>query len=89
MADELSVNDEVSPRAVASLYGREPLDRAAFEQLAERWRPYRMWAVVLLRFSSNREPTAWQRGAMPAATAAAQSRRQQDPSDSHEHRRPS
>ena len=58
MVDELSVNDEVSPRAVASLYGRESLDRAAFEQLAEAWRPYRMWAVVLLRFSSNREATA-------------------------------
>jgi DNA-3-methyladenine glycosylase II len=58
MVDELSVNDEVSPRAVASLYGRESLDRPAFEQLAEGWRPYRMWAVVLLRFSSNREPTS-------------------------------
>ena len=58
MVDELSVNDEVSPRAVGSLYGRESLDRQAFEQLAEAWRPYRMWAVVLLRFSSNREPTA-------------------------------
>ena len=57
MVDELSVNDQVSPRAVASLYGRESLDRPAFEQLAEGWRPYRMWAVVLLRFSSNREPT--------------------------------
>jgi DNA-3-methyladenine glycosylase II len=58
MVDELSVNDEVSPRAAASLYGRESLDRAGFEQLAEGWRPYRMWAVVLLRFSSNRERTA-------------------------------
>lgn len=58
MVDELSVNDEVSPRAVASLYGRESLDRLAFEQLAEAWRPYRMWAVVLVRFSSNREETA-------------------------------
>jgi DNA-3-methyladenine glycosylase II len=58
MVDELAVNDEVSPRAVPSLYGRESLDRQAFEQLADGWRPYRMWAVVLLRFSSNREPTA-------------------------------
>lgn len=58
MADELSVKDDVSPRAVATLYGRESLDRPAFEQLAEGWRPYRMWAVVLLRFSSNREPGA-------------------------------
>jgi hypothetical protein len=40
---------------VAALYGREPLDGRAFERLAEAWRPYRMWAVVLLRFSSNRE----------------------------------
>jgi hypothetical protein len=26
--------------------------------LAEAWRPYRMWAIVLLRFSANREATA-------------------------------
>jgi DNA-3-methyladenine glycosylase II len=58
MADELAVNDEVSPHAAAALYGRESLDRAAFDELAEAWRPYRMWAVVLLRFSSNREPSA-------------------------------
>ncbi len=58
MADEVSVNDEVSPRTVATLYGRDSMDRGAFEQLAKGWRPYRMWAVVLLRFSSNREPTA-------------------------------
>jgi DNA-3-methyladenine glycosylase II len=58
MADELSVNDEVSPRAVATLYGRPSLDRPAFEKLAEGWRPYRMWAVVLLRFSLKREPAA-------------------------------
>lgn len=55
MADELPANDEVSPRAVAALYEREPLGARAFERLAEVWRPYRMWAVVLLRFSSNRE----------------------------------
>jgi DNA-3-methyladenine glycosylase II len=62
MADALSINDEVSPRAVAHFYARQSLDRAAFEQLAEGWRPYRMWAVVLLRFSSNREPAEDGRG---------------------------
>ena len=55
MVDELPSSDEISPRAVAALYGREPLDARAFERLADAWRPYRMWAVVLLRFSSNRE----------------------------------
>jgi DNA-3-methyladenine glycosylase II len=55
MADELPTHDEVSPRALARLYGREELDRGAFEELAEAWRPFRMWAIVLLRFSANRE----------------------------------
>jgi DNA-3-methyladenine glycosylase II len=54
LADELP-NEELSLRAAADLYGRPDLDRAAFESLAEAWRPYRMWAVVLLRLAWNRE----------------------------------
>ena len=55
MVDELPSQDEMTPRAVAALYGGDPLDAPAFQRLADGWRPYRMWAVVLLRFSSNRE----------------------------------
>lgn len=54
MADELPEHDEVSPRALAQLYGRAEIDRATLERMAEAWRPYRMWAIVLLRFSANR-----------------------------------
>ena len=55
MADELPTHDEASPAAAARLYGRTSLDAEAFEELADAWRPFRMWAVVLLRFSANRE----------------------------------
>jgi DNA-3-methyladenine glycosylase II len=55
--DELPVNDDITPNAAAALYGREHLDRADLEALAEAWRPYRMWAVVLLRVGWNRSRT--------------------------------
>ena len=55
IADELPTHDEVSPAAAARLYGRTSLDAEAFEELADAWRPFRMWAVVLLRFSANRK----------------------------------
>lgn len=54
LVDELP-SEEMSLRAAADLYGRPGLYRAAFEELAEKWRPYRMWAVVLLRTAWNRE----------------------------------
>jgi DNA-3-methyladenine glycosylase II len=53
-ADELPENEEASLRAAAALYDRPSIDRAAFNALAETWRPYRMWAVVLLRVAWNR-----------------------------------
>lgn len=54
MADELPENEEASLRAAAALYDRPVIDRDAFNHLAEAWRPYRMWAVVLLRVAWNR-----------------------------------
>jgi DNA-3-methyladenine glycosylase II len=54
MADELPENEEASLRAAAALYDRPSIDREAFNGLAEAWRPYRMWAVVLLRVAWNR-----------------------------------
>lgn len=55
IVDELPSQDAVGPHAIGPLYGRAPLDRDAYERLAEAWRPFRMWTVVLLRFSANRE----------------------------------
>jgi DNA-3-methyladenine glycosylase II len=54
IADELPEQEEMSLRAAAALYRRPSLDRAGFDVLADAWRPYRMWAVVLLRVGWNR-----------------------------------
>ncbi len=54
VADELPGTDDLSLRAAADLYERPGLDRDGFVALAESWRPYRMWAVVLLRVGWNR-----------------------------------
>jgi DNA-3-methyladenine glycosylase II len=56
MANELPVNEEMTLHAAAALYRREHLDRADLEALAEAWRPYRTWAVVLLRVGWSRSP---------------------------------
>jgi len=56
VADELPENDEVTQRAVAALYGRDRVGHADVESMAEAWRPFRMWAVVLLRVGWNRGP---------------------------------
>jgi DNA-3-methyladenine glycosylase II len=53
VADELPTSERLSLEAASALYGRE-IDQHAFEQLAEAWRPYRMWAVVLLRVGWGR-----------------------------------
>jgi DNA-3-methyladenine glycosylase II len=68
VADELPSNDEVTARAVAALYDREVVTTADLNDLAEAWRPYRMWAVVLLRVGWNRStgPTSY-RVARPSA----------------------
>jgi DNA-3-methyladenine glycosylase II len=53
--DALS-SDHVTPHAVMEAYGLQtPADRPALEQIAEAWRPYRMWTVVLLNVWARRE----------------------------------
>jgi DNA-3-methyladenine glycosylase II len=61
IADELPETDEVTPRAVAHLYGRDKVSTADVKEMAEAWRPYRMWAVLLLRVAFNRSagPTSY------------------------------
>ena len=54
VADALPVNDDISREATAELYELGQLDDPTWREIAEGWRPYRMWATVLLR-------VAWQR----------------------------
>ena len=50
VADDVPGEDSLTRAAVTDLYGlAEPPDDAAFHELTERWRPFRMWAIVLLR----------------------------------------
>jgi 3-methyladenine DNA glycosylase/8-oxoguanine DNA glycosylase len=39
---------------IKDLYGLEDAGRADVERLADAWRPYRMWTVVLLRMGWTR-----------------------------------
>jgi len=54
--DEIPEAEGISVRAAADLYDRPALDRSGYAELADAWRPYRMWGVVLLR-------VAWERAA--------------------------
>ena len=50
-------DDDLTPRAIQLLYRlAERPDRAAVLQRAESWRPYRMWAVVLLNVWVRSQP---------------------------------
>jgi len=50
-------DDDITPRAIQLLYGLgERPNRAAVLQRAEAWRPYRMWAVVLLNVWLRSQP---------------------------------
>jgi len=59
VADSLPLADEISRTAVAALYGlAEPPDDAAWTALSDAWRPYRMWATVLLHMAWRRDQVA-------------------------------
>ena len=50
-------DDDLTPRAIQLLYGLgERPDRASVLKRAESWRPYRMWAVVLLNVWLRSQP---------------------------------
>src|SRR5450755_4816942 len=54
-ADVLPVNEPRALALAAQLYGRdELLSEAQFRELAQSWRPFRTWAVVLIRAASGR-----------------------------------
>jgi DNA-3-methyladenine glycosylase II len=62
--DELPSSEEASLMAARELYQRADLDRAGLVGIADAWRPYRMWATVLLRVGWNREkgPRSYRQG---------------------------
>ena len=50
-------DDDITPRAIQLLYRlRERPNRAEVLRRAEAWRPYRMWAVVLLNVWLRSQP---------------------------------
>jgi DNA-3-methyladenine glycosylase II len=55
VVDDVPSSEELSLQAAAELYGKPGLDRDGYMEIADKWRPYRMWAVVLLRVGWNRE----------------------------------
>jgi DNA-3-methyladenine glycosylase II len=54
VVDELP-RDPLSRDALAELYGLQTLDDATWTQITDQWRPYRMWATVLLRVGWERQ----------------------------------
>ncbi len=54
VADGLPGSDELGQTVVRDMYGLANATAADVERLAEPWRPYRMWAVVLLRMAWTR-----------------------------------
>jgi len=56
VADALPMTDEISRTAVAAAYGlAEPPDDETWTQISDGWRPYRMWATVLLHMAWRRD----------------------------------
>lgn len=54
VADGLPGSDELGQTVARDMYGLAAPTAADVERLAEPWRPYRMWAVVLLRMAWTR-----------------------------------
>jgi DNA-3-methyladenine glycosylase II len=46
--------DPLNRDAIAELYGLTAVDDATWQAITDRWRPYRMWATVLLRVGWER-----------------------------------
>jgi DNA-3-methyladenine glycosylase II len=54
VVDELP-SDPMTAEAIGDFYGLpSPLDAASWHRITEGWRPYRMWATVLLRVGMER-----------------------------------
>ena len=55
VVDELPSSEEASLNAARHMYRRPEMTRSEFMALADAWRPFRMWATVLLRVGWSRE----------------------------------
>jgi DNA-3-methyladenine glycosylase II len=53
--DELPSSEEQSLAAARDMYGKPGMSRDEYVALADGWRPFRMWATVLLRLGWGRE----------------------------------
>ena len=59
VADAVPLVDEISRTAVAAaLRSAEPPDDATWTRISDAWRPYRMWATVLLHMAWRRDQPA-------------------------------
>jgi DNA-3-methyladenine glycosylase II len=59
VADAVPLADDISRAAVAWCYGLpEPPDDDTWTRISDAWRPYRMWATVLLHMAWRREQTS-------------------------------
>jgi len=54
VADGLPGSDELGSTVIKELYGLEDVTAGDVERISNVWRPYRMWAVVLLRMAWTR-----------------------------------
>jgi len=54
LADGIPGSDELGQTVIHDLYGLDHVTSADVERIADAWRPYRMWAVVLLRLGWTR-----------------------------------
>lgn len=55
-ADVLPMDESTGRALVRELYELSDMSDAEYEEFAERWRPFRTWALVLLRALSSRLP---------------------------------
>jgi DNA-3-methyladenine glycosylase II len=54
VVDGIPASDELGQTVIKDLYGLETVSAADVERISDVWRPYRMWAVVLLRMGWTR-----------------------------------
>src|SRR4029077_17194589 len=58
VVDGIPASDELGQTVIRDLYGLETVTPADVERITDAWRPYRMWAVVLLRMGWTRSQGA-------------------------------
>jgi DNA-3-methyladenine glycosylase II len=55
LVDAVPSTEGASWEAIATLYGVDAADDAAIARVTDGWRPYRMWATVLVRVGWSRQ----------------------------------